>query len=199
MKIAKALCFLMFFGSSAIAAYAQTPVDPLVVFEKDPLVPLPIVIGTFVISSKTGDSPGTSPCVLTQGGLPPNSSSACAFTDDINIDGTGFGITQLEFDIGVNPSTVNCMSIFIADFASCSVTSNGSGGTDVTFFGGTGITYGTSFGLAFNGFPANTDFNASTELVSPEPSSLILMLTGAVLLFVGQIRRRTGKRQPVVA
>ena len=65
----------------------------------------------------------------------------------------------------------------------------------VTFSGGL-IKYNTSFALSFDGFPPNTDFGGAASL-TPEPNSLILMLTGAVLLFVGWKRKRTSKRQPL--
>jgi hypothetical protein len=196
MKLGRLFCFSILFGVSAIVAYGQTPVDPKVIFEKDPGAPVSIVTPDFTISSPTGDSPGTSACGLAQGSLM-NTSPSCSFKDEINLNGVKYGITQLVFDIAITPDElVTCGLINLADFSTCSVVTMDDGTLAVVTFSGGLIKYNTSFALSFDGFPPNTDFGGAASL-TPEPNSLILMLTGAVLLFVGWKRKRTSKRQPL--
>jgi hypothetical protein len=150
--------------------------------------PTGIVFSSFAISSSTGTSPGTSPCVVTEpfpnGGSIP--SLNCQFANFITVNSVGQVINELLFDLpGYPPSTpVTCSTVIgtdLSDFANCSVTPDGGGGSFVAFTGGTGIAYMSVFSLEFDGF-ANGLADAPAYANVPEPASLLLLLVGFVAL-----------------
>jgi hypothetical protein len=153
--------------------------------------PTPIIIPTFTITSPSGNSPATSPCVLTQGSITKKSPS-CFFIDFItNDDGVGEDISQLVFDaptVPFNPATDKCGFLAGSPFASCGVDPLTGGGTEFSFFNGL-IPFNSEFTLDFEGFQMNTSF-ASTATVAPELGSFILLfLVGIAVAFVA-IRAR---------
>jgi hypothetical protein len=191
MRLGRVLCFLIILGSSAIAANAQTPVDPEVIFKKDPPADAPITQVDFTIVPLGNPAPPAG-CNLIEGGST-FGTSGCSFINVIDINSEGEAIGQLTLDVSIS-SGVTCMTVALADFSSCHVSSSPSGSV-ITFSGGS-IPFEDVFGLGFVGFPAGTSFEGSAS-VTPELNSSILMLTGAVFLFVGWTLRRTAKRQPL--
>lgn len=155
--------------------------------------PASIITTDFTISSSTGTSPGTSPCVLSQpaGSVSPivTTSPSCFFVNDITNSGAGEFIDELIMDVGNTvPSSVNCGSIagLPTLFADCDVTSDGDGGTLVYFTDGT-IQYGQEFYLDFEGFASGTTTSVSAQL--PEPGTIAMLALG--LLALGLAKRRS--------
>ncbi len=153
-----------------------------------------IITPDFTISSATGTSPGTSPCVLIQFGVVTSVSPDCFFENDINPSGVGLTITQLVFDVaGIDPTTVTCDTKIMGiagPFADCGVEPlPGGGGTQATFFDGS-IPFHSDFRLDFEGFPPATSFGGVAGVV-PEPGTLVLFLGGIGALLA---RRRLRAR-----
>ena len=152
-------------------------------------VPAGIIVTNFTISSATGTSPGTSPCVLNQNGIM-TTSPACLFENDITVNGAGLTIAQLIFDMpNIDPETVNCGFLVGSPFAECGVDPLAGGGTEVTFFGGS-IPFHSDFTLDFEGFPKNQQFGGTASPV-PEPCTLAMLVGGLGTLLA---RRRSRVR-----
>ncbi len=178
MKLTRTLFLVCFVAVFAAAAHADTalPKDPIIKTGGGDPVPAGIIITSFTISSSTGTSPGTSPCVLDQNGIMTTSPS-CFFENDITVNGTGLTIAQLIFDMPtIDPSTVTCGFLTGSPFSMCGVDSLPGGGTQVTFFDGS-IPFHTDFTLDFEGFPAGQKFGGTASPV-PEPGTLALLLGG---------------------
>ncbi|MGC2330760.1 MAG: PEP-CTERM sorting domain-containing protein [Candidatus Acidiferrales bacterium] len=189
-KLTLAVGFLMILGGSAVTTYA-TPADPGVNFIKD-LPSVAIIQDADFTISPLGTMAPPSACTLMQAGYPTAKTLSCSFEGAVSDGGYGVAITKLTLVVGV-PSGVSCMAVASSDFHDCSVTTTATTST-ITFSDGS-IPYLGTFGLQFMGFAADTPFSGSA-LLSPEPGSLILMLTGGViLLFVGRKLKATGKRQ----
>jgi len=165
-------------GGGAVFQFAGAP------------APAAIITPDFSISSASGASPATSPCVLIQGTIH-TTSPLCDFKDEITINGVGQAITQLLFDVGgLKPGTpVSCGFLPGSPFAKCTPgTANAGGMAQVTFFDGS-IQYNGVFSLEYGSpsdpFPHNTTTGA-TASVSPEPGTLALFLGGIGALLIGR-------------
>lgn len=150
-------------------------------------VPAAIITSSFTITSPSGTSPGTSPCILTQGSITTTSPN-CLFENDISINGQSADITSLIFDAPTVPfgSQDQCGFLSGSPFTGCGVDPLTGGGTEFSFFDGS-IPFHSDFSLDFEGFAANTSFGG-TATVSPEPATLGLVLTG---IAAAVTRRRT--------
>jgi hypothetical protein len=147
-------------------------------------VPAGIITTSFTITSPSGTSPATSPCVLMQGGIT-TTSPQCLFENDISNSGTPATVTSLIFDaptIPFDPTKDFCGFLSGSPFAMCGVDALMGGGTEFSFTDGS-IPFHTDFTLDFEGFPENTSFGG-TATVSPEPATLGLFLTGIAAAFV---------------
>jgi len=175
MRLTRVLCFLIIFGSSAIAAYGQTPVDPLVKLEgvgeptcaDDP---------TYICYTDT-----TNPLMETYG--EPN-----------NFIWAGAGdLNSLTLEIIDAPAGViwECQTNIWTDCADQEVSGN-------WFFYFTDDT--DTFPAPCNaGAGSCSGFLTPDELVdytqtpllvdTPEPGTIILFGTGLILFFVGSKRR----------
>src|SRR5215831_5125280 len=148
--------------------------------------PAGLIVTSFSIFSSSGTSPGTSPCVLLQSGIS-TTSPACFFENDITVKGSGLAITSLTFDaLGVPfNSTDQCGFLSGSPFSSCGVDPlPGAAGTEFTFTQGS-IPFHGDFTLDLEGFPKNFTFSATAGTV-PEPSTLVMFLTGIGALLVGR-------------
>jgi len=155
-------------------------------------VPASIITTTFSIESPSGTSPGTSPCVLIQGGIM-TTSPLCRFQNDISQDGFGESISMLTFDaFGINPSTVTCGFLSASPFTQCGVDPLGTSGTEISFYDGL-IPYGAEFSLDFAGFPKDYTFG-TTASVSPDPGTLSLVIIGGLGVLIAR-RMRTASSQ----
>ncbi|HEV2177325.1 MAG TPA: PEP-CTERM sorting domain-containing protein [Terriglobia bacterium] len=138
-------------------------------------VPAGIITTSFTITSPSGTSPGTSPCILTQGNIM-TTSPQCLFENDIALNGVGVTITSLIFDApGIDPNTVMCGFLTGSPFLGCGVDQLEGGGTEISFFDGS-IPFHADFTLDFEGFPQN--FNFGGTAITPEPGTLALLLGG---------------------
>jgi hypothetical protein len=150
----------------------------------DSPAPAGIITTSFTITTPSGTSPGTSPCVLSQGGIT-TTSPQCLFENDISVNGGAATITSLVFDaptIPFDPTKDFCGFLSGSPFAMCGVDALMGGGTEFSFTDGS-IPFHTDFTLDFEGFPKNTSF-AGTATVSPEPATLGLFLSGIAAAFV---------------
>ena len=138
--------------------------------------PAGIITPDFTIFSSSGTSPGTSPCVLIQGGIV-TTSPTCLFENDIAPNGVGLTIISLTFDAPSIPFGPGDLCNFLpgSPFSQCGVDPLPGGGTQFSFFAGS-IPFHTDFTLDFEGFPANTSFSATAGI--PEPGTLALFLGG---------------------
>ncbi len=139
--------------------------------------PAGIITPDFTIFSSSGTSPGTSPCVLIQGGIM-TTSPTCLFENDITSGGIGLTIITLTFDapsVPFDPLRDLCGFLSGSPFSQCGVDLLTGGGTQFSFFGGS-IPFHTDFKLDFEGFPGNTSFSATAGI--PEPATLSLFLGG---------------------
>ena len=186
LRIAMLSLLVVFFVAGAHADQIPIVIDPVIKTGgvPDPAVPASIITTSFTIESPTGTSPGVdSAFLLFQFGTLTSTSPACFFENNINPSGAGEAITQLSFDIsGVSPGTVSCGFLTGSPFAGCGVSPLAGGGTEVQFTQGS-IPYHSDFTLEFQGFPKNTSFTA-TASPTPEPASIVLLLSGAGALFV---------------
>jgi hypothetical protein len=150
--------------------------------------PTPITARRFFIFSETGTSPGTSPCVLMEGGISITSPS-CFFENDISRNTIGVNIKRLTFDAtGVSARTVTCGELPGSPLTKCRVKSLPRGsGTQVTFFDGS-IPFHSDFALDFRGFSNDFTFGGTATAV-PEPSSLFMFLGGVAVLLARRIWR----------
>jgi PEP-CTERM motif-containing protein len=184
MRVARVLCFLIIFGSSAIAAYAQTSVDPLVKVEG---VGDPACGG----SGQPVCFDGSGPLVETYG-------SPVSFVYDCGEGCTTplYSMTLEFIDVPPPPPTLffECETNIWTD---CSQGSSGPTTVEFSFFdtppdsGGPPCSAGG--GTTCPGYmtPNEEATVTITPLVSdtPEPSTIILFGTGLILLFVGSKRR----------
>ena len=152
--------------------------------------PAAIITPDFSISSATGASPATSPCVLIQGTIK-TSAPLCEFKDEITLNGVAQAITKLLFVVGgLKPDTlVSCGFLAGSPFAMCtSGTANSAGVAQVTFLDGS-VQYNGVFSLEYGSpsdpFPHNTTTGV-TASVSPEPGTLALFLGGIGALLIGR-------------
>jgi len=137
--------------------------------------PTPIITLDFTIQSPSGTSPGTSPCILIEGGFT-FTSPQCFFENDVNPSGVGDTVTELTFDaLGISPSTVSCGELSGSPFSNCGVDAI-AGGTEVDFTDGS-IPFHTDFTLSFDGFPKGFSLSASAS-AAPEPGTMALLLAG---------------------
>ena len=161
-------------------------VDPVVRTGGDPSgSPLTIILQNFTISTETGNSPATSPCVLSQGGITQDSDD-CLFINGVTTgDDVGSTIDALVFDFASEPEDDVSCSTVIGDltsvFGTCSVTNDGAGGALVTFSGGTGIGFLDEFSVELDDFAAGTVSSVYANV--PEPSGILLLSMGLVALF----------------
>jgi hypothetical protein len=155
--------------------------------------PAGIVTTSFTISSSTGTSPETSPCLLNEGGLS-ISSPNCQFINVITNNGQPEFIDSLEFILPNVPlEDTSCATTIEGDvtiFTTCSRLSDGNGGS-VIFFTGGNINYLDIFTLDFEGFPAG--YTAGVVAQLPEPGS-VLMLAIGLLGLLGLAFRRSAAR-----
>jgi PEP-CTERM motif len=161
-------------------SFANSMNDPKVVIGGTgaPLLETVTVSGnTFSFVSPSGTSPGTSPCIV-------NSQTD---TDCSIINGNDFTWSSLTFLITPTQGNLSCDGGSF--FAHCTV--NNKLGI-ITFSSGcvedfctSGIGPGGSFAMSVEGFLAGTGFGVTANGV-PEPASLVLMMTGALVF----LRRR---------
>lgn len=150
--------------------------------------PAAIITTSFSIVSPSGTSPGTSPCKLIQGPFT-TISPQCFFENDISVNGLGESIGMLTFDaLGVNPNTVSCGFLSGSPFTQCGVDPLGTGGTQISFYGGT-IPFHADFTLDFEGFPDNFNFG-TTASQTPDPSTLSLVFMGGLAALIAGRRMR---------
>jgi hypothetical protein len=157
----------------------------------DPPGSASIITSSFTIESPSGTSPGTSPCKLFQFGVLTSTSPTCLFENDINPNGVGLTIASLTFDAPLIPfglqDKCDVTSLPNSPFANCRVDALTGGGTQFTFFDGS-IPFKTDFFLDFEGFPANTSFEATATV--PEPGTLELVLIAGLAAAFARIRVR---------
>jgi PEP-CTERM motif len=198
MKVFRTLCTLvvlcgMFFvfSTALVKADGLSDADPRIAIGGDPpSAPAGVITPSFSISTPSGTSPATSPCVLTQGTLSTTSPS-CLFENDITISGIGESIYSLTLaTTGVASSTVSCGFLAASPFSDCNVEPLSSGsGSEVVFSDGS-IPFHDDFTLDFDSFPSDSQFSVQASLTTvPEPGTLALLLTG--LGVVALLARRT--------
>jgi hypothetical protein len=175
MKLARAFCFLILFGSSAIVAYAQTPVDPLIQIN-----------GSFDPACGGGGEP-----VCFAGGT---LDEVYGSPVDFVYDGVGdlYSMT-LVFTSVPQPVFFECETNI---WTNCS--SEAVGSTEVFDLYDTPADTGgppcfASGGSTCPGYmiPDEEGDVTQTPLISdaPEPGSIFLFGTGLILFFVGTRRR----------
>ena len=196
MKIARLFCFLIILGSSAVAAYAQTPVDPTVIVNKiDP--------GGCGGSGEPICYPGTPvPLVLVY-----NPSVTLDFQYDPTPSSSKLETFELEFTGVPNLTTLYCQTDI---WQICSFTTSSDpghpGDFDVTFnfFDVIPSTPGpcandgvhaiapTCPGFLSSGDGFSVGFSPIVG-ATPEPGTMLLFGTG-LIIFGGVLRRRAGSR-----
>lgn len=171
MKLARLFCFLIILGSSAITAYAQTPLDPRVIVNDPAGCTIPPGIsyngpGPLVESYSSPEcftytgAPNLTTLILQFTGVPVATPFACQ-TDiwvDCTISDLGGGITQ--FDLSGGPGACNF--------------NDGIGGNCPGF-----LTTGQSATVTFEPVINET----------PELGSIVLFGTGLIAIFMGAKRR----------
>jgi hypothetical protein len=170
-----AACVLVLAGLS----FADSMGDPKIVIGGNggqPFLNTVTVGNNFSFLSPSGTSPGTSPCEVF-GEIQDND---CSF-----INGTNLTFTSLLFKITPTQGNLSCDGGTF--FLQCSV--NDQLGT-ITFSQcntdgcGTGIGPGVFFTTSVEGFLAGSNFDVTASSVStPEPATLVLVLTGAAEFF----------------
>jgi len=188
MRLTRLLCFLVILGSLAVAANAQTPVDPV------------------IRTNSTGFAPGDPACGSTVSGvyylcgntLTEDYLTATFPIDFVNNNATNLTYLYLVFtDVPDGPPgpPAPFFQCFTNIWTDCSY----SGGPTTTFYmyddptvaplcQNNGNPGGDCPGFLAPGYEAQT---TQTPLVSdiPEPDSIILFSTGLIALYVGTKRR----------
>ncbi len=178
-----AACVLVLAGLS----FADSMGDPKIVIGGNggqPFLNTVTVGNNFSFLSPSGTSPGTSPCIV-EGEIQDND---CSF-----INGTSSTWSSLVFKITPVQGNLSCDGGTF--FLQCSV--NDQLGI-ITFDMcnsdgcGTGIGPGAFFTTSVEGFLQDSNFDVTATSLTPEPATVVLMLTGAGAFF----RRR--RRQQVI-
>jgi len=198
--VAGVLVAALAFAVPVAKADGLPPGDPQIKAAGDDVIgaPSPVITTSFSITSPTGTSPISngsdenpgSDCFLNEGGFSFDTPT-CQFLNVVVEDGVGEDINALFFSLPtITPSSVNCATSIegdSSDFGSCTVTSDGGGGSNVLFDDGM-IPYNSVFTLAFAGFPAG--FTSGVYANVPEPTTLPLLLVGFVALLGIGLKRR---------
>jgi hypothetical protein len=160
----------------------------------DDLVPAAIITLDFTVESPSGTSPGTSPCILMQGGIN-TVSPQCLFQNEVSLNGTGLTITALTFDaLGINPDSVTCGFLSGSPFSQCGVDPlSGNAGAEISFFDGA-IPFGSDFTLDFEGFPQDFSFG-TTAGATPDPGTFSLVMLGGLAALIARRKLRKAYHQ----
>ena len=204
MRLTRVLCFLIILGSSAVAAYAQTPVDPIarINFGPDPPCDFGVTVFCIVPTLLDSGSPGPPAVPPTYSGFlsvpySPTLDIVFSFDDgalprDI-LSGAQLTFFSLQYTGVPVGTTLSCESDI---WNTCgSVTGQPAGVALITYTGGGPCLDGGSVLLACPGYltyqEGATVANLPLPGISavPEPSSMVLFGTGVILLFVGTKRR----------
>jgi hypothetical protein len=172
MKLARLFCFLIIFGSSAIAAHAQTPVDPLLTIHGSPC--LEVEGDACVDLTYTGPTVlcGLSECIET--GSPHDVEPPLEFLATSPVGGA---VTCLALDLP---------GVLVPTYTGDIVTGCAYVGV---MFGGTMFTAGANGPLNVT-FPAAVgDSTVELDPPVPEPGTGILFITGFLLLSLGGFAR----------
>ena len=184
MRVRSAFSTVVLLGLAVLVMYAATSITPTSsaggFFGQsstvDPVVrtgggggSVPISSPNFVIVSPTGNSPGTSDCILIQNGVS-TPAPGCFFLNNITAgqgaSQTGVTITRLivvasKMDFS---GTLSCqLSTALGGvspwFTTCRALP--AGAPVVTFSGGSGIPFGGDFSVGFREFNTNTTFRVT--------------------------------------
>ncbi len=174
MKLSRAMLLATFIVLSAGWAHA-TVTDPTIIIRGGVYnnSSTPIFGTTFSITSSSGTSPGTSPCVLNGSVVVAN----CLFSNE-----SGSNWFNLVFNVPAGQSGLSCQALDF--FTNCSFNA---AGTMVTFSGGIGIPTNdydddeVSFTVEVDNWPSNSNFSAVANVPEPPTMALVLSAVGALV------------------